>query len=103
MNYQSIIEKVAAQILAIENRGQVAQYIPELREVDPRFFGVHLHSLQGGHFGVGDDSVRFSIQSISKVFSLILAYNHLGADLWKRVGVEPSGTPFNSLVQLEYD
>jgi glutaminase len=47
--------------------------------------------------------VKFSIQSISKVFTLSLAFSLLGEDLWKRVGVEPSGTAFNSLMQLEYE
>ena len=51
----------------------------------------------------GDSDERFSIQSLGKVISLTLAFGIAGEQLWKRVGVEPSGNPFNSLVQLEYD
>lgn len=83
--------------------GEVANYIPELGKVDPNKFGLSLYSLNGDQFHVGDANERFSIQSIAKVFSLILAYRELDGKLWERVGVEPSGDPFNSMVQLEYE
>ncbi|MGB3778046.1 MAG: glutaminase [Tunicatimonas sp.] len=103
MDYQKIIKDVYATVSSWENEGQVAQYIPELRDVAPHHFGVHVSTLDGGDVGIGDNQTKFSIQSIAKVLSLTLAYNRRGDELWKRVGVEPSGTPFNSLVQLEHD
>ncbi|HTN98835.1 MAG TPA: glutaminase, partial [Nordella sp.] len=51
----------------------------------------------------GDHDTRFSLQSISKVFTLTLALGQVGDALWQRVGREPSGNPFNSIVQLEYE
>ena len=103
MDYQKIIENVYAEVKPWKDEGQVAQYIPELRNVAPHHFGVHVSTLDGYDAGIGDHRTKFSIQSIAKVLSLTLAYNRRGDDLWKRVGVEPSGTPFNSLIQLEHD
>lgn len=87
----------------MENAGEVASYIPELATVSPDHFGAFLHCVDGQQSGVGDFDVKFSIQSISKVLLLIQVSDQIGGELWKRVGVEPSGTPFNSLVQLEHD
>lgn len=92
------------EVKKIPPSGEVASYIPELKKVSPDKFGTHLISmddLQG--FGVGDYKERFSLQSISKVFSLTLAFSLEGDKLWKRVGIEPSGNAFNSLVQLEHE
>ena len=83
--------------------GTVADYIPELARVDPTRFGVYAHTLDGRAAGFGDYGHAFSIQSIVKVVTLTLAYRDLGEALWERVGVEPSGGAFNSLVQLERD
>ncbi|GGS29821.1 glutaminase [Actinokineospora fastidiosa] len=83
--------------------GRVADYIPALSEVDPTAFGLAVAGVDGEVLGVGESRTPFSIQSVSKAFSLALA---LGADaeaLWRRVGREPSGNPFNSLVQLEQE
>ncbi|MEM9324147.1 MAG: glutaminase [Bacteroidota bacterium] len=102
-NYQHIIEQVYHETLPMNETGEVAQYIPELSGVDPNQFGIHISSLDQQAFGIGDYQTKFSVQSISKVFLLALAYDSLGERLWRRVGVEPSGTPFNSLVQLEHD
>lgn len=101
MNYQEIIDGIFEEIQNQENLGQVASYIPELAKVHPDSFGIHLCTIDGEEFGRGDHLERFSIQSISKVFALSLAYQQVGDLLWERVDVEPSGTPFNSLVQLE--
>lgn len=81
--------------------GKVANYIPALARVDPRRFGLAVITCDGEIHETGDAWVPFSIQSISKVFTLTLALERLGADLWKRVGREPSGSRFNSIVQLE--
>jgi glutaminase len=81
----------------------VADYIPELGIVSPQLMGISIHTIEGDSFSVGDSNVPFSIQSISKVFGLTLAYKVLGGDIWQRLGKEPSGNAFNSLVQLEYE
>ena len=82
-------------------RGRVADYIPALARVDPGQFGLAIVTGEGEMAVAGDADVAFSVQSISKVFTLTLALEKLGADLWKRVGREPSGSAFNSIVQLE--
>jgi glutaminase len=100
---QTIIDKVYRKVKEEENVGAVASYIPELQEVDPEKFGVHLTSIKGEEFATGDYKEQFSIQSIAKVFSLCMAIEIKGKKLWQRVDVEPSGTAFNSLVHLEYE
>lgn len=103
MDYQRILNEIDQELKGKKFGGKVADYIPELAEINPGNFGIHLCCLQGGNYYIGKNKERFSIQSISKVFALTLAYPMMGEKLWKRVGVEPSGNPFNSLVQLEYE
>ncbi len=103
MNYQEIIEELYAAVKQEENIGSLANFIPELGNVDPDKFGIHLTTTEGESYGTGDQDEKFSIQSIVKVHSLALAYKLTGESLWARLGYEPSGTPFNSLVQLEND
>lgn len=103
MNYQSIISELYHSIKPMEDKGQLSSYIPELARVDKNSFGVHISTVDGFEFGIGDFRTRFSIQSIAKVLSVCLAYKMDGEKLWRRLGVEPSGTAFNSLVQLETD
>jgi glutaminase len=81
--------------------GKVASYIPALAEVDPQKFGAALITVDGQRASYGDADEAFSIQSISKVFTLTLALEQVGDELWRRVGREPSGNAFNSIVQLE--
>ena len=102
-NYKKIIEHIYLDIKNINDIGKVANYIPELATVSPNNFGVHVSTIQKETFGIGDFDKKFSIQSISKILSLTLAYKLEGEKLWKRVDVEPSGNPFNSLLQLETD
>ncbi len=103
MDYRKIFEDIHAELSKVEEQGSVANYIPELSKVDPNKFGVQLTTVEGNNFVFGDWDERFSIQSIAKVFTYVLAYSRIKSDLWERVGVEPSGTAFNSLVQLESD
>ncbi len=103
MRYKKLIKEVFEQIQSTENKGEKASYIPELAKVNSENFGVHLLTINSKQFGIGNFREKFSIQSIAKVFSLSLAYKLLGEKLWDRLGVEPSGTSFNSLVQLEND
>ncbi len=101
--YQEILHQIYGELSDLPLTGKVANYIPELAKVSPKAFGIHICCLEGGNYQVGDAEQRFSIQSISKVLSLVLALNLEGEKLWDRVDVEPSGDPFNSLVQLEYE
>ena len=101
MDYLSIIEKSYRYTENLKDRGQVATYIPELANVEPTKFGVHLITVDGDNYGLGDHDVKFSIQSISKVLSLTLAFRILGDKIWNRLDVEPSGTKFDSLILLE--
>ena len=103
MEYQQLFIKINNSLEKFQDSGQVANYIPELAKVDSNKFGVHLTTIDQKHAGFGDDNEKFSIQSISKVLALTLAYTFEDEILFKRVGVEPSGTPFNSLFQLEAD
>ena len=82
-------------------REKVADYIPALAEVNPPTVRHSVAHSRRQSFAVGDANTRFSIQSISKVFSMAMVTRHLGDEIWKYVGREPSGNPFNSLVQLE--
>jgi glutaminase len=103
MDYSSLLSGIAADLQPLLGAGTVAGYIPPLRTVDPLQFGIALLTCDGELHLAGDADTRFSIQSISKVFSLTLAMQHAGDALWTRVGREPSGTRFNSLVQLEHE
>ena len=103
INYQKILSEIIAECRQLEDIGNVASYIPELQNIDPNKFGVHLTTIDNQNFGLGDSTEKFSIQSIAKVLALTLALKLEGGNLWRRVGVEPSGTAFNSLVQLEYE
>ncbi|WP_018128061.1 glutaminase [Balneola vulgaris] len=103
MDYSAVIKEIVSELEGKKFGGKTATYIPELATVDENKFGIHLCTLQNEHCSFGDSDEKFSIQSIAKVFGLTMAYPILGEKLWKRVGVEPSGNPFNSLVQLEYE
>ncbi|WP_431783346.1 glutaminase [Streptomyces chumphonensis] len=101
MNYDELLERsrdVAGQVLG---RGVPADYIPALACADPYDFGMALATVDGEVHGVGEWRKPFSVQSVSKLFVLALALAHGGTSLWRRVGREPSGNPFNSLIQLE--
>ncbi len=102
-DYQIILNEIMEGAALESPFGSLASYIPELENVEPDKLGVHLHCLNGHHFGYGDHEEKFSIQSISKVFGLTMAYRLRSEKIWQRLGVEPSGNPFNSLVQLEYE
>ncbi|MCC7250525.1 glutaminase [Hyphomicrobium sp.] len=99
----TIVKEIADEIRQRTDRGEVATYIPELARVDPDAFGLAVIDAEGNVAAAGDSDTPFSIQSISKVFTLTLALGKVGDRLWRRVGREPSGSPFNSIVQLEYE
>ena len=98
---QEVVSEISEEMLVRPDRGVVATYIPELARVDPAGFGMCVIDEQGQIAVGGNSDVPFSIQSISKVFTLTLALGKAGDGIWRRVGREPSGSPFNSIVQLE--
>jgi glutaminase len=97
------VTEIADEMAQRPDRGAVATYIPELADVDPKAFGLAVIDADGNVAVGGDADQPFSIQSISKVFTLTLALGKFGDRLWRRVGREPSGSAFNSIVQLEYE
>ncbi|WP_318365267.1 glutaminase B [Enterobacter sp.] len=98
------LDAILAQVRPLIGRGKVADYIPALASVDGHKLGIAISTVDGQHFQAGDASERFSIQSISKVLSLVVAMNHYQEEeIWQRVGKDPSGHPFNSLLQLEIE
>ena len=103
MDYQQILQEIEIEIQPLFGKGSVADYIPALGGVEARQFGMSITLFDGTQYSVGDAHKLFSIQSISKVFTFTLALKYLGSELYERVGREPSGNPFNSLVQLEYE
>ena len=103
MDYQKILENIYQAIQPYAKEGKQADYIPELAKVNPDQFGMCLHTIYGEIYSIEQADTRFSIHSISKVFSLAMCLSLLGNKLWERVGKEPSGTAFNSLIQLEVE
>lgn len=100
---QAVVREIADEMAARTDRGMVASYIPELAQADASSFGIAVVDAEGQVAAAGDCDTPFSIQSISKVFTLTLALGKVGDQLWRRVGREPSGSPFNSIVQLEFE
>lgn len=103
MDYQHILENIYQAILPFAKEGKQADYIPELAKINPEQFGMCIHTIYGETGSIGQADTRFSIQSISKVFALAMCLSLKGDDLWTRIGKEPSGTAFNSLIQLEIE
>ena len=103
IDFQNILNDIAKEAIAEKDKGVVASYIPELAKVDKNKFGISLLDETGKVYTAGDSGEQFSIQSISKVLSLSMAFRILGDNLWNRVGVEPSGDPFNHLSLLEME
>ena len=103
MNYQNIINEIEEEIQEYFKEGKIADYIPALAKIEPNQFAMSIKLIDGTTYNAGNTETKFSIQSISKVFTFTLALQLYGKNLYKRVGHEPSGNPFNSLVQLEYE
>ncbi|ELZ5940965.1 glutaminase B [Providencia vermicola] len=99
-----LLNDILDQVRPLIGQGAVADYIPALAKVSPHQLGIAVHTAEGETFRAGDAQTRFSIQSISKVLSLTLAMTRYEEDeIWSRVGKEPSGLPFNSLIQIEME
>lgn len=103
MSYQEALDKVYDMLKDEKKTGKVADYIPELAKTNPDIFAVHLLTVGGENYSIGENKLNFSVQSIVKVLTLTLALEFEKDKLWNRVNMEPSGNPFNSVVQLEYE
>jgi len=103
MNYQAILEQIQTDIAPLLGQGQVASYIPALACANPHDFAMSIQLVSGESHHVGLSGKTFSIQSISKVFMYCMALTLFEESIYERVRVEPSGNPFNSLIQLEYE
>lgn len=103
MNYTQILKDIYEEIKPFAKVGEPASYIPELLKVNPDKFGICIHTIEGKEYLLGDSDECFAIQSISKVFALAMGFSRLSDQLWKRIGVEPSGNAFNSIIQLEME
>ena len=101
VNLEKIADRIADEMASAVERGKVADYIPSLGRVSPNHFGMTIVTADGRVIDAGDAQTPFSIQSVSKVFTLTMALQKHGDELWKRVGREPSGSAFNSIIQLE--
>ncbi len=101
MDLRPILDDIAKRTEPSLSEGRVADYIPALARVERDQFGMAIVTCTGESFATGAADVPFSIQSISKVFTLTLALGKIGNNLWHRVGREPSGSAFNSIMQLE--
>nr|WP_273726793.1 glutaminase [Brucella gallinifaecis] len=100
---RTVLNEIVAELKKAEVRGKVADYIPPLARIDPAKFGIAIMLHDGTLISAGDAKEKFSIQSISKVFALVLALGKRGDSIWQRVSREPSGDPFNSSVLLELE
>jgi glutaminase len=100
---ETLLPEIVAELSARTEKGRVADYIPQLAKVPVSKFGIAVAPLSGPIMTSGDADEAFSIQSISKLFTLTLALGQIGDRVWDRVGREPSGNAFNSIVQLEYE
>ncbi|MCP1617602.1 L-glutaminase [Pseudomonas sp. SLBN-26] len=100
---QALLDDILDHVRPLIGTGKVADYIPALARVSANQLGIAVYGNDGQLYTAGDGHLPFSIQSISKVFSLVQAFQHSGEAIWERLGHEPSGQPFNSLVQLEFE
>ncbi|WP_167386741.1 glutaminase B [Aeromonas cavernicola] len=99
-----LLTGILDEVRPLLGQGKVANYIPALAHVPADRLGIAVYTVAGELFSAGDATEPFSIQSISKVLSLTLALTlYQEEEIWRRVGKEPSGQPFNSLVQLEFE
>ncbi|MEM0704789.1 glutaminase [Enterobacter cloacae] len=102
--HNEMLDEILAQVRPLLGQGKVADYIPALASVSGNKLGIAICTIDGQRFQAGDALERFSIQSISKVLSLVAAMRQYDEqEIWQRVGKDPSGQPFNSLLQLEIE
>ncbi|WP_139489423.1 glutaminase A [Brevibacillus dissolubilis] len=96
------LEEALLRAQPYTQQGHLADYIPVLGKSDPSMLGISVTFLDGTTVSAGDTQVPFTMQSVSKIFSLIVALQDRSFDyVFSRVGMEPTGDPFNSIVKLE--
>jgi glutaminase len=99
---QNLLTDLVEQYKSMTLYGKVANYIPELSKANPTDLGISIFDVNGQLFQAGDSNVPFTIQSISKPLVLMLALLDNGEEkVFSKVGKEPTGDPFNSIVRLE--
>lgn len=103
MDLDLVLEEIRAEVAPYVGTGKVADYIPGLAHVDPHQFAMVVAMNDGAVHATGDADTPFSVQSISKVLSLALVIEHGDDEIWRHVSREPSGSPFNSLLQLDQE
>ncbi len=103
INYEQLLNDIYKAIQPELTQGKVADYIPALAKILPDQFAMSITLIDGTNYHIGCSDTKFSIQSISKVFTFTESLHIYSKKLYKKVGREPSGNPFNSLVQLEYE
>lgn len=96
-----VADAIAADLMRSDNWGKPSALAPKMKDIDTHQFGIAIHTSDGNTVSAGKADEPFTIQSISKVFSLTLALEMFGEKVWDRVGKEPSGDPYNSIVDLE--
>ncbi|RLQ88877.1 glutaminase [Notoacmeibacter ruber] len=97
----AILDEIRQKMACAEDRGKAASYIPELASADLQKFAISVCLPNGEQWSTGDSRTPFSIQSVSKVFTLAIALGRYGESLWRRVGREPTTKAFNSSQELE--
>jgi glutaminase len=100
---EAVLAEVADRSRHLAEEGEVQEQPEELPSAESARFALVLADLDGAEHVSGDADVGFAVQSVVKVFALTAALQLVGEDLFERVGREPSGDPFNSLIQLEHE
>jgi glutaminase len=100
---RALLDEIGDEVKPLAQEGDIADYIPSLAAEDPDRFALAVSPVDGAECATGDADVGFPIQSVGKTFALALALQKVGEDVFERVGKEPSGDPFNSMVQLEHE
>lgn len=98
---RSVVTKAHALFKDV-NEGEIFKGIPALANVDPHLFGVAIMTVEGEVYVAGDSEYAFAIESISKPFTLALVMQDHGEEaVVQKIGVEPTGQPFNSVIAVE--
>ncbi len=98
---QAVVDDIVGQMAVVDRFGKAASHVEGIAEFETGQFGIAVVMADGRIATGGSHDHPFAIQSISKVFAFTMALRSLGDDVFERVGREPSGDPFNSIVDLE--
>ncbi|WP_026895957.1 glutaminase A [Clostridiisalibacter paucivorans] len=99
---ESLLNRLVEKNRELTHKGNVATYIPMLGRANPRELGICVLDIGDNKYVAGDYKQKFTIQSISKIISLMIALSDNGEEkVFNKVGMEPTGDPFNSIIKLE--